>query len=226
MCLEDESTGLRLAFKAYPKDPLFRVYTEPFTQQANNLLYFTNQQISRKKQGVFRLHKSEFVSPESLVNLGTEVLDAVLSKQDRYIPPALAVSIQAEGKNNPLFDSAGKPKAPTYLIKFASRRTYWRYYLVGSKMDDSVFIIDTDDGIGFESTELITLSDGRTAHSCRSIKSIPLQQSYPYKFQLKQRKNGGEKILFRQLPFPKVGQTGIEVVAKQAVVVSEIFVNY
>lgn len=223
--LEHEAEGLTFEFKVYATDRAFKTYTEPFSEAGTNILYFSNQSSDIPTGGVIGLHESEYVSKVDFVDMDSAQLKDILKKRDRLIPPMCVVSIQAAGRSNCLFDEEFNAKVPSFRLNFNARKTYWKYYLQCDMADDGAYVFDPDERIGFESTGSVELPDGRTVLAYRSEQSIPLNSNYSFRFQLKQRKNGGEKILFRQLPYASVSQTGNEVVAEQAIVVSEIYIN-
>jgi hypothetical protein len=223
--LADEAEGLEFEFKVYATDPDFKTYTEPFSKTGTKVLYFSSRSSDIATGGVIRLHESEYVSQGSFIGMDSAQLKDILNKRDRLIPPMCVVRIHAAGKPSCLFDEEFNAKVPSFYLNFDSRRTYWKYYLHSDKAEDGAYVFDLDDRIGFEPTGPAELSDGRTVLTYRSKQSIPLNRNYDFRFQLKQRSNGGEKILFRQLPFASVSQTGKELVAEQAIVVSEIYIN-
>ena len=224
--LADAGVGLDLVFKVYAKDPQFMTYTEPFVEPGDGMLYFTNP-VTRKPAGApRRIQQAEQVSHADVIDMDSEQLVGILDRKDRLIPPLCVVRIHADERNNPFFDKALNAKAPSFYLSFATRSTYWKYFLQSDKENDGTFVFDPDGRIEFESTGLERMADGRAVSTFRSKQSIPLQESFDFRFQLKQRSNGVEKVLFRQLPFARVGQTGKEVVAKQAIAVSEIYINY
>ena len=224
--LAGDGEGLDLLFKVYTADPQFRTYTEPFTDRMHGLLYFTNRGLSVANSEQLKLHTGKAVSNQDLIDMESEQLRGILDRKDRRIPPVGVIRIYADQRTNPLFDKRNESKAPSYILQFTSRQTYWKYYLQVDRTGEEVYIVDAEGRIEFEATGPDRLANGRAVSSYRSKQRIPLQQRFDFRFQLKQRKNGIEKVLYRQLPFARVDQTGKEVVAQQAIAVSEIYINY
>jgi hypothetical protein len=224
--LTHDVEGLDMVFKVYARDPQFKSYTEPFFEQQSGMLYFTNQSSPAADDGVVRLHKARTVSNKDIVSMESAQLVDMLDRRDRLIPPVFVIRIQADEKFNHLFDEKLSAKTPRFQVKFAARQTYWKYFLQSDKASDDVFVFDPDGRIEFESSSPDRLADGRSVSTYRSKQRIPLNERFDFRFQLKQRRNGVEKVLFRQLPYARVNQTGKEVVAEQAIAVSEIYINY
>jgi len=224
--LRESGEGLDLWFKVYATDAQFRSYTEPFGESMQRVLYFTNRSMPAGATRKARLHTGKVVSDEDFVDMDAAEIAGVLDSRDRLAPPVCLVRIQAGHKRNPLFDKKDQAKTPCFTIHFTSRRTYWKYLLQGDRADAGVFVFDPEGRIEFDATGPDRLADGTPVLTYRSKRSIPLSESFDFKFQLKQKKNGVDKVLYRQLPFARVGQAGKEVVAQQAVAVSEIYINY
>lgn len=224
--MADDSDGLEFEFKAYATDPGFHTYTKLVSELGKKLLYFENTTVSNHVEEVVSLHESEHVSSNDLIDMDSNQLKGVINKKDYLIPPVLVLRILASGNTNGLFDKDFNNKSPSFRINFDSRQTYWKYYLDDSDIDDSTYVYDPDEKIAFESTGAVELPDGRKFSTYRSKKSIQLHERYDFKFQLKQKQNGDDKVLFRRLPFAGTGLTEKEVVADQAIEVSEIFVTY
>jgi hypothetical protein len=224
--LAEDAEELDLVFKVYTNDPQFRTYTEPFSESIRGVLYFTNRVLSSAKTRGLTLHSGKTVSSRDLVDLEAEQLEGILERKDRLMPPVCVIRIHADKRNNPLFDKKLNAKVPCFNLRFTSRQTYWKYYLQEDKTGEDIYIFDPEGRIEFESTGPDILANGKAVSSYRSRQSIPLQQRFDFRFQLKERRNGVEKVLYRQLPFARVNQTGKEVVAQQAIAVSEIYINF
>ena len=222
--LENDSEELEFVFKIFAIDSDFKTYTEPFSEAGREVLYFENQSRTVSRNKVNRLHGSKYASGKNLLNLDSAQLKEVLGPKDRLIPPVSVVRINAKRRSS-LFDERFVPKSPSFSINFDARQTYWKYYLHSKKAGTGAYVFDPDNRVAFESGDPVRLSDGRLMLTYRSKERIPLKENYDFKFQLKQPANRGEKIVYRQLPFARVGQSGIEVVAEKAIVVSEIYVN-
>ena len=224
--LAETGEGLDLVFKVYTTDPQFRTYTEPFSESTQGVLYFTNRIMPSSANHKARLHAGKVVSTEDFLEVEAEELQGVLDRKDRLIPPVSVIRIHADQRSNPLFDKKNNAKSPSFTVQFTARRTYWKYFLQGNKADVDAFIFDPDGRVEFDATGPDRLADGSSVLTYRSKQSIPMNERFDFRFQLKQRKNGIDKVLYKQLPFARAGQTGKEVVAQQAIAVSEIYINY
>jgi len=224
--LAEDVEGMDLVFKVYASDPQFRSYSEPFSASMQGLLYFTNRVLPSAKAKRLTLHTGKAVSSRDLVDLESEQIEGMLDRKDRLVSPVCVIRIHADKRSNPFFDKKLNARAPRFNLHFTSRKTYWKYFLQEDKTGEDIYIFDPEGRIEFESTGPDKLANGKSVSSYRSKQSIPLQQRFDFRFQLKERKNGIEKVLYRQLPFARVNQTGKEVVAQQAIAVSEIYINY
>ena len=224
--LAADAEGLDLVFKVYATDPQFRTYTEPFTDRVQGTLYFTNRGLSGTKGKQLSLHTGKSVSSQNLLDLEAEQLEGLLDRRDRLMPPLCVIRIDVDPQNNPLFDNRNRARAPAFNLHFASRQTYWKYFLQDDRTGEDIYIVDAEGKVEFEATGPDRLDNGKSVSTYRSKQRIPLNERFDFRFQLKQRKNGVEKVLYRQLPFARVNQTGKEVVAQQAIAVSEIYINY
>ena len=223
--LEHDADGLNFEFKAYATDPDFKTYTEPFPEKKAQLLYFSNESTAIPTDGEIRLHEPEHVTSMNFTSMNSAPLQDVLIQKDRFMPPVFVVKIHADKRSNPLFDTRFRSRSPRFRLNFAARQTYWKYYLHSDKVDESAYIHDPEDRVEFEQTGPVKLSDGRTVLTYSSKRPIALNRKYDFRFQLIQHGNGGEKILYRQLPLASVNQIGKELVAKKTNVVSEIYIN-
>ncbi|MEN8179266.1 MAG: hypothetical protein ABFS39_11725 [Pseudomonadota bacterium] len=222
--LDDDEDGFEFIFKLFAKDPDFKAYTEPFSEAGSEVLYFDSQSSSVSTDGKIRLHASKQITRKYLSRLDSVDLKDVLSQKERLLPPVSVIKLRALDFSK-LFNEQSESRTLNYYLKFKARHTYWKYYLHSKKADKSIYINDPENRVSFLPADTVELSDGRTVLSYRSKKLIPLNEHYNYRFQLKQPKNGGEQVLFKQLPFPRLGQFGKEVIANRSRVVSEIYIN-
>jgi hypothetical protein len=223
---EDETDPLCFEFKVYANDPQFKSYTEPFTGKSDgSLLYFDNMTDVHIANEQIRLHTLDFVSNINSENLGSSKVKDILSQKDRLIPPLFVVKIYATGKEGALFSAQFETAARNYYLSFKTRQTFWKYYLLGGMARKNAYIFDLDGGVEFEFAGETPLSDTRSALIFRSKAAIPLRQKQNFRFQLKEKGAGGDRVLIKRLPVASTGQFGKEVVSEQGIVVSEIYVN-
>ena len=213
-------------FKAYASDPGFRSYTEPFSADASEVLYFDNQNSASSEDDTIRLHESEYVSKISLVKLDSIQVKDILSHKDRLVSPVFVIKIIAGDGQHALFDDNRVPQTRDYSLNFTARQTFWKYYLLGDGAKGHPFIYDPDNKVEFESTGETALSNNRIAQTFRSKQRLPLGEKSAFRFQLRENGHEGEKVLIKRLPVAHASQTGKEVVAEQGMLVSEIYINY
>lgn len=112
-----------------------------------------------------------------------------------------------------------------YYVSFNSRRTLWKYYLLGEMARKDAYIFDPDAGVEFEFSGEATLADGQPAMVFKSRMELPLKQRQSFRFQLKERTANGDRVIIKRLPVASAGRFGKEVISEQEIVVSEIYVN-
>lgn len=221
---EDQEEPLCFEFKVYSSDPEFKSYTKPFADMAEGILYFDNR-ATIAGEGKLSLSASEYVSKNDLKKPDSNELKDIISQKDRLLPPMFVVKIFAESEQGSQLEQWLKPTLTTYSIAFNARQTFWKYYLLGKMARESLYIFDPENQVEFEALGETSLPDQRVAFTFRSKQSIPLNEHYDFRFQLKEEGQGGENVLINRLPVACITQTGKEVVAEQGMVVSEIYIN-
>ncbi len=225
---QDPQEPLSFDFKVYSIDPDFKSYTEPYTAAAEGILYFDNHAASGP--GKQSLSVSEYVSSKDIKSPDSIEFQGVLSQKDRLLPPEFVLRIFAGNKEGSLLQRWLEPEPVTYSIAFDCRQRYWKYYLLGklvgkNKSNNGFRVVDPDKQVEFEATGEEWLADRRMAYTFRSKQPIPLNERYPFRFQLKQTDQGDETVVIQRLPVASVRQAGTDTVAEQATVVSEIYIN-
>jgi hypothetical protein len=216
---------LRLVFKVFPREKLFRFYTEISTPEEDSLLYFDNQRGKIDSNRRCRLHTAEYVSDRDFETLKSPRIAGILSRKDQLLKPEFMVSIGL-GKNEIQFlDKASKNVYLQYFIRFRARETFWKYYLLGSMIKKKSIIADLNHETEFEATGRASLPDDRVALTFRSKQRIPLREKSEYRFQLKEKGTNGGRVLIRRLPVASAGQFYKETVDGKEAIVSEIFIN-
>ena len=221
---DDAEEPLCFVFKVYSSDPEFRSYTEPYADMSEGILYFDNRGIQTGADKP-SLSTSEYVSNNDIKKPDSNELKDIINKKDLLLPPVFVVKIFTEGEQGSFLEQWLQPESTVYRIAFNARQTYWKYYLLGKVAKDSSYIYDPDNQIEFEALGETPLSDQRIAYTFRSIQSIPLNEHYAFRFQLKEKVLGDENVLINRLPVACVSKTGKEVVVEQEMVVSEIYIN-
>jgi hypothetical protein len=211
-------------FKVYSTDPQFKSYSEPFADSQDGILYFDNRETTPGDSDI-GLSSLGAVSVEDLMKSDSNEFNSVLGKTDRLLPPLLALRIFAETDKGSHLTHWLESEQATYTIAFETRKTRWKYYLLGSIAKPDTYIHDPDDQVDFEALGETSLPEQRVAFAFRSKQAIALHDYYDFRFQLKQQGLSGEYVLIQRLPVASIGQTGIEMIADRSTVVSEIYIN-
>jgi hypothetical protein len=224
--VEDTDDPLGLTFKVFSGNRLFENFTELPIRQEDAILYFDNRGLRKVTIGKQRLHDEEYVSSIDFQKLDTAQLKGILNKKDRLVRPIFIVRLFVSEKEINPFSKQLKVIPSDYYIKFNSRQTFWKYYLLGKIASERSYIVDLNNETEFEFTGQESLSDNRTALTFKSKTSIPMRRTFSSRFQLKERGPGGEKVLIKRLPVASVGQIDRETINGEDAVVSEIYINF
>jgi hypothetical protein len=225
---QDSQEPLSFDFKVYTRDPDFRSYSEPFSAAQDGILYFDNR--SAGAPGKQALTAAEVVSVKDFKSEGASEFADLLNQRDCLLPPEFILRIFADSTRGALLPQWLSPEPTVYSIHFNSRQRYWKYYLLGkmvanNKAKTGYSVVDPDDQVEFEAMGEEMLSDQRIAYTFRSKQQIPLNERYSFRFQLKQSAQGRETVVMPRLPVASVRQAGMEAVAEQQTMVSEIYIN-
>jgi hypothetical protein len=216
---------LRFAFKVFNRQRFFRAYTELNTPEEGAILYFDNQGGKIDSTNRLRLHAADYVSAKDFEKLNSPKIAGILSRKDRLLKPEFIVSIWF-GKNEiRILDAASKTAYPKYYLRFHARKTFWKYYLLGSMTKKKSYITDLNNETEFEDAGQTFLPGNRIALTFRSKKRILLQEKSEFHFQLKEKDPNGGKVLIKRLPVASAGQFYREIIDGNQAIVSEIFIN-
>lgn len=218
---EDTDGSLRFCFKVYAKDRTFSNYTAPSSRKGNAILCFRNRSAdSEAESGKIRLSKGDFVSGEDFEDMDSLIAEGILCEQDKRMPPDFVVSIFIKP------ESIGSLDVHDYGIKFNTRRSFWKYHLLGSMNRDNPFIVDLDNRVEFEFCGEVMLQGDRPAKVFRSKELIPLLERSNYRFQLREQGQGAGKVLIKRLPVASESRLGMDVIDGKSEIVSESFINF
>jgi len=220
----DSDDTLYFEFKVYSHSPEFRDYTYPFSGSGQEILFFCNENLNQSNGERIKLHTNEYASTQDFVPLDSIQLKDILNGKDRFLPPVFVIKIAVNNKQS-IFDTQLKPTARDFYIHFKPRHTIWKFFLLGNMAKENAYIYDADDKIEFESAGEATLEGQRTAMVFKSKQNIPLNEKYNLHFQLKEKAQGGERVLIDRLPVACLNHVGKEVVAEDEMVISEIYIN-
>lgn len=217
----------RLAFLLYSRDAQFGNYTEPALQQGQ-LLYCDSSSAVQTQAGIWRLHTAAELSAADIISSTDSKLNA-LAELKQLPLPVLVFALTITAADISQLDATS---AKHYLLKFASRRSIWRYYLCGDSFAAAVHIRDLAQPGSAQPTEQfvqqadVTLANGRRAKVFHSTAPLALAQQSPYRFALVSQSGSSEKILIKRLPVAAAGQCGMAVVNGVPSNVAEIYLNY
>ncbi len=220
---EDETTPLQFDFKVYASDPYFRSYSEPYADRDQRILYFSNQRTQFDVQ--MGLMQDDYASPQDWISFDAPELQDIIEPEDSLLPPEFVIHISALTEQGLQLEHWLAASTPAYTIAFKSRERYWIYYLLGGMAHDNYYILDQDRHIEFDALGQVKLADRKQAYAFRSRHSIPLNDYYAYRFQLKERNAGGERVVINRLPVASIAHIGKEVIAERETIVSEIYIN-
>jgi hypothetical protein len=228
MAALDQQDSPSFDFKVFSTDPDFRSYTEPFSGKDEDILYFDN--LAASGAGTQSLSTVEYVSASDFRKVEADELKDALQHRDHLLKPDFVVRLYLNNKKGSILEQWLEQTATGYLIKFANRRRYWKYYLLGRMVKQNetpagFSIVDSDKQVEFESTGEEMMADRNRAYTFRSRQQIPLNEHYPFKFQLRQKGQAGEATIIPSLPFASVHQAGAESIAGIDEIVSEIYIN-
>lgn len=223
----DPEAPFRLDLHLTSRDPGFWDYTEGGPPRDRILAFDGGNAVLDPKDGTLRLSKEEVVSEADQVSLVAEGPAVGLTGRALVPPPLALIRV-------PLSDGAGgllEPPSPggwIYTLRFAARRTYWRYLLLGRLAEGDVAILDPDGVAQFERVGEETLPGDRKASSFRSTTRLPLEEFSSRRFQLRTTGgsgNGNGRILIKRLPVAGARAGRRETVAGETAMVSDILVN-
>lgn len=123
---------------------------------------------------------------------------------------------------------------PVYTIRYQSRKTQWRYYVVSANTSEAEkMIIEDKEGHRFQNSGTTTLANGRTAVCFISVNDdMALSEKPKYKFNLLKDTNetsaGSAKrsaqIIFKSLPNPDPGNLVVKHENGNQLAVSPVYV--
>lgn len=224
-CDEDKLQELRsdgsaqdivLPFIAYSTDPHFVQYTAAPLSDMSRLLVFDCRHALRENDGRGRLHAAEYVDEGDLQDTDAPALAGIVDRSALLARPVCVVTFAIGG---------GELRDVTdYVLRFASRSSYWKYYVDADMSSRELAIVDLDGRENFALTGSERLR-GRASHVFRSGAAIPMQERHTQRFQLKERGTFGEKVVVKRLPNASVNRIGMETIDGKAALVSEMYIG-
>lgn len=221
----DQDEPLNLVFKAYARDPLFMNYTQGDSSQDDGVRYFDSSNAVRETEGGMRLHADEYAGSGDYRPLDSPGLQGVLTSTDQLVRPTFVVNIGVPQEAANALGGDANEVSLNYFVSFQERQTFWKYFLMGEFARDGLYVADLDNSTEFESSGTQVLADERTAFTFVSKTSLPMRERSEYRFQLRERGSGNEKVLIRRLPVASAAQIGVERTDSRSALVSEMYIN-
>lgn len=239
--------ALELEFHAWCTGVSFSLVTAPGAPAADARLVFHSARAVREESGDWRLHPAPHADASAWSRAAIPNRAAALTEAGpRAAMPSFHVVLSAAAIAAALAGRAG----PRFLVRFAARRTRWRYYLPGGafgtgrnagpadQADDPdsprPAIVDLDGVLSFAPGGHTELPGQRTALTFLSDQAIDMRLHPSQRLQLCERDGPGQavkRILIKRLPNASVAAVGREVAPGsneadgETVLVSEIYLR-
>ena len=207
-------TTLLLGFKLDTPDHLFARYTEPICP-GGSLFYFDQRCAQVESSECSRLHRGVQVSGHEVERLESPRVDELLEQMEQAAPPLGVIRISLSPSDGPR----------TYSIRFAARKSFWTYYLLGRFARDGLYMEDAKGETEFDSLGEVRLPGNRVARAFRTASMLPLQDRYHNRFQIIDPDAEDDRVLMARMPGAEVRQTYPERRNGTEVAVSQIFIN-
>lgn len=217
---QHEKRAPQLHFRAKVADTSFRNYTSGLELPSVGIPCFRSA-FSQTPDASGRqcLHRGEHVIEADTTAFDAAPLRHLLSARERLHPPTFVVSIDRAD----LQASLASQVPARYRLRFASRATVWRYILAGDWGDD-LRVVDVDDVARFGPPQRDPNAD-RPIVSVQSVQPIALKDRPAGRFQLRQGRGDGERVLIKRLPLASASRFGSETSGSTTNLISEIYVN-
>ncbi|HXU93851.1 MAG TPA: hypothetical protein VFP33_09370 [Gallionella sp.] len=223
---DDANGEACFSFMVYAKDRTFPNYTSPAMRNGGAVLSFDNHGRAGGGDGKTRLCKEEFVSEKDFKDIDSLIAEGILSERDRRVPPDFVVNVFVEpekGDGSPADATAWVPR--DCLIRFNTRKAFWKYHLLGNMNRNASFIVDLDSRVEFEFCGDVMLPGNRPAKVFRSKELIPVLEKSTCRFQLREQGPGTGKVLVKRLPVASESRLGMEMIDGKSEIVAESFIN-
>lgn len=213
---DDSAADIVLPFVACSTDSHFIQYTAAPFFGTSQVLVFDSRRALRDEDGCARLHAEEYAGDGDLQDVTSPELADIVDRSALLARPAFIVTL-AIGDD----ELRG---VTDYVLRFASRSSYWKYYVDADMSSRELAIVDLDGRENFALTGSERLR-GRSSHVFRSGAAIPMQERHTQRFQLKERGTFGEKVVVKRLPNASVKRIGMETIDGKAALVSEMYIG-
>ncbi len=226
MIAKDTEEPFCLTWLAYAADPLFCNYTDGLVYPPEGLPVFDGKRaVEDRSTQSWQLQREAYVSAADALPLDDETVVEALSGSAQRVPPLFLVKLvlAATASRAPAAQLPLEPRH--YVLRFATRRAFWKYWLIGDWRESAPRVVDVDGQAEFLEAQEATLPDGRPALTIRSAAPIGIFKRSPFRFQLRSRAGSGERLLVKRLPVAGTAQLIREPCAVGGSLVSEIYVH-
>ncbi|HEX7817325.1 hypothetical protein [Dyella sp.] len=148
----------------------------------------------------------------------------LLEPRAQLSPPLAIMGLPLLSSPDIGFDDWTKEQSH-YRLRLISRRTIWKYLLVGEWRGRTLSIVDQRGEVQFTPPQAERLPDGQTVLVARSTVPIALQERPTQRFQLRDVTEAPERVLISRLPGAQPQRLWREMLGGQPTTVSEIFVH-
>lgn len=210
-----------LAFRFFSNDPYFTQYTILDSPEADALPFLHCNQARLEESGRWCLHASDYVDAASFKKIAGPELAPHLDKRDALMKPGFVIAISLACEKNDISAAEGR----TYYLRFAARKSIWKYYFISQAVAGSIAVVDLDNEVGVVSGGAVDLPGKRRALVFLTDAEIEMRQRYAQRFQLREQNGMGERVLIKRLPHADVSRVGQELVEGRSALVSEIYIN-
>ena len=224
----DPEEPFRLDLRLTTRDPSFWDYTEGGPPRDSILAFDSRSASPDPQDGTLRLSKEEVVSAEDGLPVVSARLAGLLEGRDLIAPPAALLRVRLADEDGAFLVPPPSGGGWVYALRFAARRTYWRYLLLGRLAGSGTTILDPDGVAQFEWVGEEILPGDRKASSFRSTTRIPLEEFSSRRFQLRATGGNGAgngRILIKRLPVAGATASRRETIEGESALVSDILVN-
>jgi hypothetical protein len=232
LIVQDAEEPLCLIWLAYAADPLFGNYTEGLVYPPEGIPMFdSDDAVAEGQTGRWRLQRAAYVSAADARPLEDETVARALSGKPQRVPPLFVVTLglgavrSGSSSDGAAATKAWLPDPKRYVLRFATRTTVWKYWLIGDWAASQPQVVDPDGKASFLQAQEAALPDGRPALTIRSVAPIEIFRRSPFRFQLRAGAGGHERVLVKRLPVADAAQLTREAGAPGGSVVSEIYVH-